>query len=123
MLKKIIAFLILVLVLVIPTQVAHALNVPPAPSQTAILDQARVIDDAKEAEISQKLIDYKSKTGNEIAVLTIQSLKGEEAFDYSHRVASEWGVGSKEANNGVLLFVAAEDRQIFIQVGEVWSRV
>ncbi|QQS19979.1 TPM domain-containing protein [Candidatus Saccharibacteria bacterium] len=94
-----------------------ALDVPTAPSRTAILDQAKVIDDAAEAQLSQKLIDYKAKTGNEIAVLTIQSLQGEDNFEYSHRVAQAWGIGSSQANNGALLFVAVEDHKDYIQVG------
>ncbi|MBL8122379.1 TPM domain-containing protein [Candidatus Saccharibacteria bacterium] len=94
-----------------------ALDVPTAPSQTAILDQAQVIEDSAESQLSKKLIDYKAKTGNEIAILTIKSLEGEDVFDYSFRVAQNWGVGSKEANNGVLIFVAVEDRRSYIQVG------
>ena len=97
--------------------VVYALDVPPPPSKTAILDQAGIIDDVAEASLSQKLIDYKAKTGNEIAVLTIKSLQGEDDFDYSFRVAQSWGIGSKEANNGALLFVALEDRKLRIQVG------
>lgn len=96
---------------------ALALDIPPPPSRTAILDQANVVDDGAEAALSQKLVDYKAKTGNEIAVLTIRSLEGEDVFDYSFRVAQTWGVGSKEANNGVLIFVAVEDRKSYIQVG------
>ena len=94
-----------------------ALDVPPAPSKTAILDQANVIDDVAESQLSQKLIDYKAKTGNEIAILTIESLEGEDDFDYSYRVAQKWGIGSDEANNGALIFIAVSDRQSFIQVG------
>lgn len=95
----------------------HALDIPPPPNQTAIADQAGIIDDAAEAALSQKLTDYKAKTGNEIAVLTIQSLEGEDDFDYSYRVAQSWGVGSKQANNGALLFVAVRDRKVRLQVG------
>ncbi len=94
-----------------------ALDIPPPPSRTAILDQANIIDDAVEARLSQTLTDYKAKTGNEIAVMTLKSLEGEDDFDYSFRVAQSWGVGSKEANNGALLFVALEDRKVRIQVG------
>lgn len=94
-----------------------ALDIPSPPSKTAILDQAGVIDNTAEAALSQKLIAYKSKTGNEIAILTVKSLEGEDNFDYSYRVAQHWGVGSKEANNGVLFFVAVEDHKDFIQVG------
>lgn len=99
------------------SKVAGALEVPPAPSKTAILDQAQVIDESTEAVISQKLLEYKKKTGNEIAVYTLKSLEDEDVFDYSHRVAEAWGVGSEEANNGVLIFVAVDDRKSFIQVG------
>ena len=96
---------------------ASALDIPQPPDKTAILDQAGVIDDATEAQLSQKLIDYKAKTGNEIAVLTLKSLQGEDDFDYSFRVAQSWGIGSKEANNGALLFMALQDRKVRIQVG------
>jgi len=99
------------------SRLAQALDVPPPPSKTAILDQAGVIGDAAETALSQKLIDYKAKTGNEIAVLTIQSLEGEDNFDYSYRVAQSWGIGSSEANNGALFFVAVDDHKDFIQVG------
>lgn len=94
-----------------------ALAIPEPPSQTAIADRAEIIDQSSEERISNTLIDYKASTGNEIAILTIKSLEGEDAFDYSFKVASEWGIGSEEANNGVLLFVALEERKIQIQNG------
>jgi uncharacterized protein len=94
-----------------------ALDIPLAPKQTAILDQAGVVDDAAEVQLSKKLTDYKAKTGNEIAILTVKSLQGDDVFDYSQRVAQTWGVGNKQANNGVLFFVAVDDHKDFIQVG------
>ena len=94
-----------------------ALDIPPPPSETAILDQAKIIEDTEEAQLSQRLIDYKKQTGNEIAVLTVKTLDGEDDFDYSYRVAKEWGIGSRESNNGALLFVALQERKIRIQVG------
>lgn len=111
------SFLIALAVTSVWNVTASALDIPSPPKQTAILDQANVIDDANEVQLSQKLIDYKAKTGNEIAVLTIKSLQGEDDFDYSFRVAESWGIGSKEANNGALLFMALQDRKVRIQVG------
>lgn len=111
------SFLIALAVTSVWNVTASALDIPSPPKQTAILDQANVIDDATEVQLSQKLIDYKAKTGNEIAVLTIKSLQGEDDFGYSFRVAESWGIGSKEANNGALLFMALQDRKVRIQVG------
>ncbi len=45
------------------------------------------------------------------------SLEGEDAFDYSLRIAEAWGIGSGEKNNGVLLYAAMQDREVRIQVG------
>jgi uncharacterized protein len=111
------SFLIALAVTSVWNVTASALDIPSPPKQTAILDQANVIDDATEVQLSQKLIDYKAKTGNEIAVLTVKSLQGEDNFGYSYKVAQSWGIGSKTANNGVLFFVAVDDHKDYIQVG------
>jgi uncharacterized protein len=46
-----------------------------------------------------------------------KSLEGDDVFDYSQRLAEAWGIGSKEHNNGVLLYIALEDRALRIHVG------
>lgn len=101
----------------VPPLRVSALDVPSAPTQTHVLDQAQVIDDATEATISKTIFDYEAKTGNQIAVLTVKSLEGEDIFGYCNRVANKWGVGDVKANNGVVLCVAAEDRKLRIEVG------
>ena len=105
------------LILIMNVAPVLALDVPKPPTQTAVSDQANIIDNEAEAALSKKLIEYKAKTGNEIAILTVNSLQGEDEFEYSYRVAESWGIGSKEANNGALLFVAFKERTIRIQVG------
>ncbi len=102
--------------LVAPVAVS-ALDVPASPTKTHILDQAQVIDDATEATISKTIFDYEVKTGNQIAVMTVKSLEGEDIFGYCNRVANKWGVGDVKANNGVVLCVATEDRKLRIEVG------
>jgi uncharacterized protein len=47
----------------------------------------------------------------------IPSLQGEALEDYSLKVARGWGIGQKERNSGVLLFVAKDDRKLRIEVG------
>jgi uncharacterized protein len=37
--------------------------------------------------------------------------------DYTLRVANSWGVGQKDKNNGVTLFVFVQDHALYIQVG------
>jgi uncharacterized protein len=50
-------------------------------------------------------------------VVIEKSLEGEEIFDYSYRLAQKWGIGQKETSNGILMFIAFDDREIRIQTG------
>ena len=57
------------------------------------------------------------KTTAQLAVLTINTLDGEPIEDYALEVLRQWGIGSKEQNNGALIVVAVKDRRSRIEVG------
>jgi uncharacterized protein len=67
--------------------------------------------------LEQKLLTYEDSTSNQIAIVIENSLDGDDAFEYSRRIADAWAIGTKEKRNGVLIYVALQDRQIRIQVG------
>lgn len=93
-------------------------NVSPLPSPTGpVNDYAGVIDDATEAALNKRLIDYKRASGVEFAVAVIRTTGERSIFDYSLAVARGWGVGSKDKDNpSALLLVAVDDRKYFTQV-------
>lgn len=105
-----------VLMAAAPVRVS-ALAVPDAPTAAPILDQAKILDETTESRITKKTLEYERQTGNQIAVLTVQKLDGEDIAGYANRVARQWGVGDKKANNGALLLVAVDDRKVRIEVG------
>ncbi len=80
-------------------------------------DFANVIDPAVEAEIDHRLDLLEQKTSSEIAVATIQSLGGTSSSDYANRLFKEWGVGQAKTDNGVLVVIAIDDRDMAIEVG------
>ncbi len=89
----------------------------PAKSSTLVNDYAGVLA-APEAEmLERKLVAYADSTSTQIAIVLEPSLEGEDVFDYSLRIAEQWGIGNKEKDNGILIFVAIEDRKIFIHTG------
>jgi uncharacterized protein len=90
--------------------------IPPKPS-TLVNDYADMLTSGEEQALERKLVAYDDSTSIEIAVVVQESLDGEAAFDYSYRLAEAWGVGSGETNNGILLYIAFQDRQIFVQTG------
>lgn len=61
--------------------------------------------------------DLDSRFGAQLAVVTIDSLGGEEIESYANRLFRAWGIGSAEKNNGVLLLIAKEDRKFRVEVG------
>lgn len=89
-----------------------AADIPGPMSGTFVHDFAGVIPDEKKAEIQAKARRLKDEFQTEIAVVTIDSLQGEDSFDYSMRMARSWGIGSKENDvRGLLILVAVKDRK------------
>ena len=56
-------------------------------------------------------------TGTQVAVLTIDSLEGEQLEEYSLRVAETWALGRKGQDDGALLLIVKNDRKMRLEVG------
>lgn len=80
-------------------------------------DFAAVIDPAAEADIDRRLDQLEQKTTAEIAVATVDSLDGVSIDEYANRLFKEWGVGQGKQDNGVLILVAPNEREMRIEVG------
>jgi uncharacterized protein len=95
--------------------VARALEVPPLAGR--VNDLANALSPQMEGELEAQLQSYERSTGHQLAVLIVPSLQGEPIEDYTIRVVESWQLGKKGTDDGVLLFVAVEDRKIRIEVG------
>jgi uncharacterized protein len=104
---------------------AVALSVITASGQKAIPelwgqrihDDACVLNQETVDQLEKQLSQYEDSTGNQIAVLIIQSLEGEVLEDYSLKVVEKWKMGTKANDNGVLVLVAIDDHKMRIEVG------
>ncbi|MDZ4666305.1 MAG: TPM domain-containing protein [bacterium] len=68
-------------------------------------------------DLERKLRVYFDSTSTQIAIVLEESLEGEDAFDYSRRLAENWQIGVAGKNNGLLIYAAIKDRKIRIQNG------
>ncbi len=93
-----------------------AKEIPPR-SNTIVTDYIRLLQPAERNALERKLVAYDDSTSTQIAIVIDRSLEGEEIFDYSYRLAEAWGIGGAEDNNGVLIYIAFEDRKLYIQTG------
>ena len=89
----------------------------PLPEPSGFInDYAGVLDQRIRASLEALAQDLQAKTRAEVAVAVLQSLGGESLEDYTNRVAEHWGVGD-QADRGVLLLLAIEERRLRIEVG------
>ncbi|MBF0585649.1 TPM domain-containing protein [Prosthecochloris sp. N3] len=107
-------FTILLLLVLIPVDL-RALEVPELTER--VNDYAGMISPAAEAELVRRLRALEEEESTQIVVLTIPSLEGEVIEDYSIRVVDEWKIGQRDRDNGALLLVARDDRELRIEVG------
>jgi uncharacterized protein len=104
------------LVLTFAPRAALALDVPANQGQW-VVDGARLLSPADKSALGAELRSYAEATGNQIVVLTVDSLEGEDAAGYANKVARAWGVGQKDKNNGVLILVARKEARVRFEVG------
>lgn len=82
-----------------------------------VVDEARLLSDAAETEITAKLAALERDTSDQLVVVTVESLQGLEIEDYGYRLGRAWGIGQEGQDNGVLLIVAPNERKVRIEVG------
>lgn len=94
---------------------AMALNVPGYKGR--VNDFTKTLTPNQASTLEKKLEQYEAQTSNQIAVLIINSLEGDNLEDFSIRVAESWKVGQKGKDNGVIILIAKNDRKMRIEVG------
>lgn len=85
--------------------------------QDFVNDQAGVFSTDQVAALRQQFTAYERNSTVEFAVVTVQALEGIALEDYSLAVAEHLGLGKQDTDNGLLLFIAVDDRQYRFEVG------
>ena len=90
----------------------------PFPALTGrVVDAAGILSPQAQTEISAQLAAHEQATSNQVVVVTLKSLQGNDVADYGYQLGRHWGIGQKGKNNGVLLIVAPNERKLRIDVG------
>lgn len=80
-------------------------------------DEAKVLSQPTVDLLENQLRIYEDSTSNQIAILTVSSLEGENIEEYALRVAEKWKLGQKDKDNGALLLISVDDHKLRIEVG------
>lgn len=80
-------------------------------------DYTNTISGSELNYLNRDLKNFDDTTSNQVLFLMITSLGNYPIEMYTYDVASQNKIGTEENNNGVLLFVAKQDRKMRIEVG------
>ncbi len=96
---------------------ALVVDVPTQPDSGVVWDQANLLSSETEAQINQMAADLEAKNSSEIGVATVDNLQGTTIEDFALQLARTWGIGQEGTDNGLLLLVAPNEREVRIEVG------
>ncbi|MBC9877250.1 YgcG family protein [Bradyrhizobium sp. INPA01-394B] len=82
-----------------------------------VVDRTGTLSSSDVAALSQKLSDFETRKGSQIAVLIVPTTEPETIEQFSIRVAEAWKIGRKKVDDGAILVVAKNDRHLRIEVG------
>jgi len=108
------AIVALLAALVAPAGV-HAADVPYLTGR--VVDNAQILSPDARSHLAAVLRAHEEATSNQIVVLTVPTIQPEGIEEYATEVFSNWKLGQKGRNNGVLVVVVPQDRRMRIEVG------
>ncbi len=88
---------------------SYALEIPNAPREGYVLDNAEILSPEEETNLSSQILQIKNSTTNEIGILTLKDGEGIEPVQLAVEVFKKWGIGSSENENGVLITVILQN--------------
>jgi hypothetical protein len=97
--------------------VAHAEKTDQLKPQGYVNDFAGVLSAPAKAQLTALCTEVDQKAKAQIAVVTVKSLDGQAVEDYAVDLATRWGIGPKQADRGILILLAVEDRKYWTSVG------
>lgn len=100
----------------------------PAPLSDKANDWAGVLSPEAVARLETRLQSARDETGVHVVLVTMKRLAdhggaGMRIDSYAKGLFNAWGVGDKARNDGVLILVATDDREIRVALGAAYDAV
>ncbi len=86
-------------------------------AQSLVIDKADLFSGAEEEQLLRSVRDVHRNNNAVICIYTVDSLAGKTIIEYSLETANSLGVGQRGLNNGMVLFIAPNDRKVHLRVG------
>ena len=93
----------------------YAIDVPES-VDTYYYDPANVLSEDVEYDISEKNYYMDRHSGAYIEVVAVDYIHS-DILNYAYTMFNEWGIGSSEKNNGILLLAVIQEEKYYVMVG------
>lgn len=103
------------LALVLVSTAAAQVAVPQLKSR--VTDLTGTLPAQSVTQLEQRLAAFERDRGTQVAVLLVPTVKPEAIEQYAVRVFEQWRLGRKGVDDGALLVIAKNDRELRIEVG------
>jgi uncharacterized protein len=102
--------------LLVPVAAQNLQNVPKFTAR--VTDLTGTLTAEQQSMLEEKLAAFEARKGAQIAVLVVPTTEPEDISQYSIRAVTQWMIGRKNIDDGALLLVAKNDRDLRIEVGK-----
>lgn len=109
--------LLCALLLALAPACALAASVVEPTQDFYVNDQANVLDEETEGLIVLNNDKLSAACGAQIVVVTVDTVGSAEMESYAYQLFNQWGIGSAEGNNGVLVLLAIADDDYWTMTG------
>jgi uncharacterized protein len=97
---------------------ALAQTLAPVPPLTSpVVDITGTLNAGEIAQLEQQARALQQRKGSQLQILIVPTTRPEAIEPYAQRVFDEWKLGRSSVDDGVLLLVAKDDREVRIQPG------
>jgi uncharacterized protein len=84
---------------------------------STVTDLTATLSEQEKIQLSTELEAFADTKGSQVVVLIVPTTAPEDIAGYSIRVAEEWKIGREGIDDGIILLVAKNDRELRIEVG------
>lgn len=82
-----------------------------------VIDQAKILSPAEIQQLDQMILNLYQQGKAQIGVIIVPTTGQEAIFDFALRAGEKWQLGSAKRDNGLLIAIAINDRNIQILTG------
>ncbi|MFZ2886538.1 MAG: TPM domain-containing protein [Minisyncoccia bacterium] len=107
----------IVFALMLGGPLATAQNTPPRPP-SHVIDLAGILSSGDAQALRDKLELLESRTTAQVILVIVKSLERDSLFDFTHKTARKWKLGTAEKHNGVLIVHVVAPGATRIHVGK-----